>query len=102
MAVRHLRLILGLFFLIAGVGLLVLRFGMPDVVARFDLTRLLIGALLALVLAGVNLAKWYAGYMWFQEQATPVRRPLQPDPTADTGPEYNPEFDFNKGDKRAQ
>jgi hypothetical protein len=103
MALRHLRLMLGLFFLFAGVGLLVLRFGMPEAVARFDLTRLLIGALLALVLAGVNLAKWYAGYMWFQERATPVRRPLQPDPTA-PGEEYNPEFDFNKdaADKPAQ
>jgi hypothetical protein len=102
MAVRQLRLMLGLFFLVAGVGLLALRFGMPEAVARFNSTRLLIGALLALVLAGVNLAKWYAGYMWFQQQATPVRRPLQPDPTAGTDPEYNPEFDFSKGDKPAQ
>ena len=97
MAVRQMRLVLGLFFLIAGVGLLVLRYGMPDVAARINSPmRLLVGALLALALAGVNLAKWYAGYMWFQERATPVRRPLQPDPAADNGPEYNPEFDFNK------
>lgn len=105
MALRHLRLMLGLFFLFAGVGLLVLRFGMPDVAAQIRPPRqILIGGLLALVLAGVNLAKSYAGYMWFQEQATPVRQPLQPDPTADAGPEYNPEFDFNKdaADKRAQ
>src|SRR5829696_7221777 len=64
MAVRQLRLMLGLFFLFAGVGLLVLRFAVPDAVARFNPTRLLIGAFLALVLAGVNLAKWYAGYLW--------------------------------------
>ena len=102
MTLRHLRLMLGLFFLFAGVGLLVLRFAVPDAVARFNSTRLLIGALLALVLAGVNLAKWYAGYMWFQQQATPVRRPLQPDPAASADSEYNPEFDFNKGDKPAK
>ena len=103
MAVRQLRLMLGLFFLVAGIGLLVLRYGMPDVAARVNSpTRILVGALLALALAGVNLAKWYAGYLWFQQQATPVRRPLQPDPTAPTDPEYNPEFDFNKGDKPAR
>src|SRR4051812_15073606 len=97
MAVRQMRLMLGLFFLVAGVGLLVLRFGFPAAAAKVnDPTRLLIGALLALVLAGVNLAKWYSGWLWFRQRATPVRRPLQPDPTASAGEEYNPEFDFDK------
>jgi hypothetical protein len=96
MAVRHMRLVLGAFFLGAGVFLLVLRFGMPDVAARINSpNRLLIGALLALVLAGVNFAKWYSGWLWFQQQATPVREPLQSEPTA-TREEYNPEFDFGK------
>lgn len=95
MAVRHMRLVLGVFFLVAGVGLLALRFGAPDVVARFNATRLLVGALLALVLAGVNFAKWYSGWLWFQQRATPARQPFRPDPTAGTD-EYNPEFDFNK------
>jgi hypothetical protein len=97
MAVRHMRLLLGLFFLIVGVGLLILRFGMPEAAARInDPMRLLIGAFLALALAGVNIGKWYAGWLWYEEQATPVRRPLQPDPTASAEPEYNPEFDFGK------
>src|SRR5688572_8105585 len=95
MAVRQMRLVLGVFFLLAGLTLLTLRFGAPDVVARLDSTRLLIGALLALVLAGVNLAKWYAGYLWARQRATPVRTPLQADATA-SREEYNPEFDFNK------
>jgi hypothetical protein len=90
------RLALGLFFLVAGVGLLVLRLGFPEVVARYDPTYLLIGALMALVLAGLNIAKWYAGWLWYQQQATPVRRPLQPDPSANAEDEFNPEFDFSK------
>jgi hypothetical protein len=100
MAVRHMRLAIGLFFLCAAIGLFVLRFGMPDVGAKFNTpTRLLIGALLALVLAGLNLSKWYAGWMWYQQQATPVRRPLQPDPTANRDEEPNPAFDFSKKDE---
>jgi hypothetical protein len=95
MAVRHMRLAIGLFFLVAAIGLFTLRFGFPEVGAKFNTPlRLLIGACLALVLAGVNLAKWYSGWLWFQQQATPVRRPLQSDP--DAVEEYNPEFDFSK------
>jgi hypothetical protein len=99
MAVRHMRLIMGLFFLIAAIGLLVLRFAMPEVGAKFNTpTRLLIGGLLALMLAGLNLAKWYAGWLWYQQQATPVRQPFQPDPTASHEDEPNPAFDFSKKD----
>jgi hypothetical protein len=98
MAVRHLRLALGLFFLIAGLFLLVLRFGMPEAVVRFDPLRLFLGALLALVLSAVNLMKWYSGHLWFQQQATPVRRPLRSDRPG-TNEEYNPEFDFGKDAK---
>ena len=95
MAIRHMRLALGAFFLVVGIGLLVLRFGAPEAVARFDPLRLFLGALLALVLSAVNLMKWYSGWLWFQERATPVREPLQPEPTR-TDEEYNPEFDFGK------
>ena len=97
MAVRHMRLTLGLFFLLAGTTLLVLRFALPEVGARLNTPmRLLIGALLALVLAGLNLSKWYAGWVWYRQQATPVRRPFQPDPSAGAQPEVIPEFDFSK------
>jgi hypothetical protein len=61
--------------------------------------RLLIGGLLALVLAGLNLAKWYAGLLAYEQAATPIRRPFQPDPTASAEPEHNPEFDFSKKDE---
>ena len=97
MTVRHMRLTLGLFFLCAGTTLLALRVFAPDVMAKaFDLTRMTIGAFLALVFAGLNLAKWYAGRLACEQMTTPVRRPLQPDPTAreESGP--NPAFDFNE------
>jgi hypothetical protein len=96
MAVRHMRLVLGVFFLIVGLGLLALRFGAPEAVARFDPLRLFLGALLALVLSAVNFMKWYSGHLWFQQQATPVRRPLRSDPSPRAEPEHNPEFDFSK------
>lgn len=100
MTVRHMRLTLGLFFLAAGVTLLTARFVAPERVAKsFDLLRLTLGALLALVLAGVNLAKWYAGRAARAHAATPVRRPLQPGPTAADEP-HNPDFDFGPPDRR--
>lgn len=96
MTVRHMRLTMGLFFLVAGTGVLVLRFGMPDAAARFNSpTRLLVGGCLALVLAGLNLAKWYAGWMHARQMATPVRPPLQPNPDAPGTRERNPDFDFD-------
>lgn len=96
MTVRHMRLALGSFFVAAGTGLLAVRFLAPELVARtFDLMRLTLGALLALVLGSMNLAKWYAGRVAYEQRATPVRRPLQSDP-AQTGREQNPEFDFDR------
>lgn len=96
MKVRYLRLYLGLFFLFTGAGLLVLRFAVPDAVAKFDPLRVFIGAILALILGGVNLAKWYAEMTAFYQQATPVRKPFQPDPEAMRDEEPNPDFDFSK------
>ena len=98
MTVRQMRLTMGLFFLVAGTAIIVIRFAVPEIAARFNETRLLLGGLLALVLAAVNLAKWYAGWVWYQQQATPVRQPFQPDPSAK--PEVLPEFDFSKPDDK--
>ena len=96
MPIRQMRLIMGLFFLCAGTALLVVRFGFPEALPRMDPLRLFLGALLALALGCWNLAKWYTGWLWYQEQATPVRYPLQPDPNAEHRPEVLPEFDFDK------
>ena len=99
MAVRHMRLALGLFFLVAGTVLLGVRFGMPDIVAKWNPMRLFLGALLALAMGCWNLSKWYAGWMSFQQNATPVRRPFRPDPNA--AQEVLPEFDFSQSNKDA-
>ncbi len=101
MTVRHLRLLLGLFLLIAGAGLLVLRFAAPDIAARLNApTRLTIAGLLGIVLGALNLVRWYASMLDFQRRATPVRKPLQrsPDPVRDEAP--NPDFGFRKDDDR--
>ncbi|MCI0701890.1 MAG: hypothetical protein L0241_12480, partial [Planctomycetia bacterium] len=84
MSVRNMRLAVGLFFLVTGVALLALLVFKPEAAGKLNSpTRLFIGALLALVLSGVNLAKWYASWLAFQQSATPVRQPLQPDPLAE-------------------
>jgi hypothetical protein len=101
MAVRHMRLIISLFFAFAACALLGALAFAPDALAGFNQLRLTLGALLALVFAGLNLAKWYAGHLAREQMATPVRRPLQPDPTNhDDGP--NPAFDFSETADKAQ
>ena len=95
MAVRHMRLVLGLFFAVTACALLGTLALAPDALAGFNQMRLVLGALLALVFAGLNLAKWYAGRLAREQLAAPVRRPLQPDPTnRDAGP--NLAFDFSE------
>lgn len=97
MAVRNLRLMLGLFFLCAGTGLFALMAFAPEVADRLNSrTRLAIGALLALVLGGLNVARWYASWAAYRQAATPVRPPLRPDPDAREEDERNPDFDFGK------
>lgn len=97
MNVRQLRLALGLFFFAAGIGLLVLRFGYPEVGDRIGSPRrLFVGALFALVMGGLNVARWYVAHMHFLHRATPVRAPLQPDPARRGPAEYNPDFDFDR------
>ena len=102
MTVRHMRLAFGLFMVFAGTGLLALRVFAPEIAAKLnDLTRLTFGALLAIVLGGVNLAKWYAGALAYEQATTPVRKPFQPAPTASTDAEPNPALDFTKRDEPA-
>ncbi|MCS6866966.1 MAG: hypothetical protein RMJ56_07560 [Gemmataceae bacterium] len=96
MNVRLLRLSGAIFFLLCGVGLLVFRYGLPEVAARFDPLRLALGTGLAFLLAGWNFAKWYASLVWYRQRTTPRRPPLQPQPTSDDDRRYHPEFDFHK------
>ncbi|AMV28482.1 hypothetical protein VT84_29020 [Gemmata sp. SH-PL17] len=97
MTVRHMRLTFGLFMTCTGIGLLAFRALAPETAAELnDLTRLTFGALLAIVLGGVNLAKWYAGALAHQQATTPVRRPFQSGVTANQDEGPNPAFDFTK------
>lgn len=101
MNVRQVRLALGLFFIASGVGLLVLRFGFPDVGDRIGTPRrLFVGALFALVMGALNVARWYVAHLHFMRNATPVRRPLQPDPGPRAPAEYNPDFDFDRAQSK--
>jgi hypothetical protein len=95
MNVRQLRLSLAIFFLLCGVGLLIFRYGLPEAAARFDPLRLALGTGLAFILADWNFAKWYASLLWYQQQTTPVRPPLQPQRATDDDTRYHPEFDFH-------
>jgi hypothetical protein len=100
MTVRFLRLALALFFLAGGAGLLVLRFGFPDVANRLNSPmRLFLAGIFGLVLGGLNLVRWYASIQDFQRRATPVRRPLQREPGAPREEEPNADFDFGKQDE---
>ena len=98
MNVWHARLALGLFFLVAGATVLVLRFGFPDVAVRFGRPRnMALGGVFALVMGALNVARWYVARSNFHRRATPVRAPLRPDPAARAPAEYNPDFDIDLG-----
>ncbi|MBA4064794.1 MAG: hypothetical protein C0501_13990 [Isosphaera sp.] len=92
----RLRLVLGLMFLVLAAAIFTRAWTAPDLDARFDPVRMNLGGVLALVFGGLNLARWYAAYSYRQARRTPVRTPLQPDPSA-AGPEPpNPDLDFSK------
>lgn len=97
MAVHTMRLVLGILFLMLGTLILARRWVMPDLDARFNTTRMSLGAVLALVFGGLNLARWYAAWSYRRTRSTPVRTPLQPDPTMTRPEPPNPDFDFTNG-----
>jgi hypothetical protein len=96
MSVSSMRLGMAFFFLVVGLAIFARQWIMPGLDARFDSLRLNLGASLALVLAGVNLARWYTIRAFTRARQTPVRYPLQRDPSATPQDEPNPEFDFTK------
>jgi hypothetical protein len=96
MTVRSMRLGMAVFFLVMGLAIFARHWVMPWLEDMFDPLRLNLGATLALVLAGVNLARWYTIHSFIKEQRRPVRYPLQRDPSAEPQVEPIPEFDFSK------
>lgn len=93
MTVHTLRLILGLFFLLASVLLFTRHWVAPEWAARYDPVRMNLGAGFALVFGLLNIARWYVAWSRRRMLAVPIRTPLQPDPSL-VRPEFRPEFDF--------
>jgi hypothetical protein len=92
-SIPTLRLIVGVFFLLAS-ALLALRYWIvPEWAARYDPLRMNLGAAFAFVFGLLNIARWYLSWSQRQRVAIPVRYPLQPDPSL-VRPEVRPEFDF--------
>lgn len=98
MSIHVMRLALGVLFLLLAAGIFLRDWFLPNLGVRFDPLRLNLGGVLALVFGCLNLAKWYMWRAHRDEMATPVRTPLQPDPSAK--PEApNPELDFFAQDR---
>lgn len=96
MSILAMRLVLGLLFLVLGVVILARQWLTPGLFAGYDPLRLNLGGTLALVFGGLNLARWYAAWSFWQTTQTAVRYPLQPDPSAAPQVEPIAEFDFFK------
>lgn len=102
MSVHTMRLVLGILFLILATVLFARRWLMPGLDECFDPMRMNLGAVLALVFGGLNLARWYSAWTLRRERATPVRKPLQPDPTLVKPEPPNPEFDFRRVEEKKE
>ena len=55
-----------------------------------------LGGVFALVFGCLNLVRWYLVWSHRRNLATPVRAPLQPDPSLVRPEPPNPELDFTK------
>lgn len=96
MSIHIMRFMLGILFLILGLAIFTRHWWLPGLDTRLDPLRLNLGAALALVFGGLNLARWYAVRAFLKTRQTPVRYSLQRDPSAKLHVEPNPEFDFTK------
>lgn len=96
MSVHTLRLALGIFFLVAAVFLLGRHWFAPDFAARSNPVQMNIATLFALVFGCVNVTRWYLAWSYRRTRATPVRIPLQRDPSLVPPQPPNPELDFTK------
>ncbi|MCE9565463.1 MAG: hypothetical protein K8U57_25865 [Planctomycetes bacterium] len=99
MSVHTMRLVLGIMFLCLAGAIFARDMFLPGLGARFDPLRMNLGAVLALVFAGLNLVKWYVVWSHRRMLATPVRTPLQPDPSVVRPEKPNPELDFTRRDE---
>ena len=100
MSVMNMRLGLGILFLLLATAIFTREWLLPGFGANFDPLRMNLGGVLALVFGGLNLARWYTMWSYKRAQATPVRTPLQPDPSVVRPEPPNPELDFTKDQKQ--
>jgi hypothetical protein len=96
MLVYKLRLGLGLLFLVLSGVIFARSWIAPRLDQQFDPLRLNLGGVMALVFGGLNIARWYAMRAARRARATPVRSPLQPDPSLVRPEIPNPELDFTR------
>ena len=100
MSVHTMRLVMGILFLLLGIATLARRWLLPELDVKYNTLRMNLGGILALVFGGLNLARWYAVWSFRRARATPVRTPLQRDPSVVQPEPPNPELDFTKDEKK--
>ena len=96
MSIHVMRFSLGIFFLLLAGAIFTRRWLMPGLDEKFDPLRMNLGGAIALMFGGLNLARCYAAWAWRNSMRTPVRYPLQPDPSVVPPTESIPEFDFTR------
>jgi hypothetical protein len=96
MTIHTMRLGLGILFLLLAAAVFGRRWFFPDLDARFDRTRMNLGAVFALVFGCLNIVRWYLAWSDRRKRATAVRTPLQPDPSVVRPEPPNPELDFTR------
>jgi hypothetical protein len=97
MSIHTLRLGLGILFLLMAAAIFGRRWLFPGLDAKFDPLRMNLGGVFAIVFGCLNLVRWYIARSHRREMATPVRTPLQPDPSVVRSELPNQELDFTKG-----
>jgi hypothetical protein len=96
MTIHTMRLGLGILFLLLAAAVFGRRWLFPELDAKFDPLRMNLGGVFALVFGCLNIVRWYLAWSYRRTLATPVRTPLQPDPSLVKPEVPNPELDFAK------
>jgi hypothetical protein len=96
MSILAMRLAIGILFLLLGIATFTRNWLFPEFAATRDSLRMNLAGVFALVFGGLNLARWYAAWAFRKSSQTPVRYPLQRDPSAEPQVEPIPEFDFTR------
>ena len=102
MTIHTMRLVLGIMFLILAGTIFTLQWIRPDLGRPYDPVRLNLGGFFALVFGGLNIARWYVGWSHRRTMATPVRTPLEPDPSLVQPEPPNQDLDFTKEEANGQ